>query len=339
MANSHSFQAHSSARNRTIRLTLPHFNLLPQDSILLTMPAASAAPRVSRAAWYRITRISLSLAPLIGVHLALVAILFVPITWVGAILFVVMTRITGLGITIGFHRYLSHHSFRTSRWFQFALAAAGCTALQKGPLWWVIHHRQHHKHSDAEGDVHSPVRDGFWYGHCGWLFANDLMQPDHASVRDLTRFRELVWLDRFWMLPGLLAAAACYLIGGWAGLVYGYCLSTVVIFQITFAVNSVGHLWGPQRFATGEGSRNNWVLGVIAMGDGWHNNHHRAPTSARHGFAWYEFDMAYLMIRMLNQMGIVWGVRQPPAAVLASTNHSLTPAADSGPEMTPQALT
>ncbi len=229
-----------------------------------------------------------------------------------------MTRVTGLGITVGFHRCLSHHAFKTSRWFRFALASAGCTALQKGPLWWVVHHRQHHTHSDAEGDVHSPVVGGFWYGHCGWLFARDLMRPDHATVKDLTRYPELVWLDRLWMLPGLLAAGLCYVAGGWAGVVWGYCLSTVLIFQITFAVNSAGHLWGPQRFDTGEGSRNNPVLGILAMGDGWHNNHHRAPTSARHGLAWYEFDMSYLVIRLLRRVGLVWGVRQPPDAVLAA---------------------
>ncbi len=268
--------------------------------------------------FYRALRIGLSLAPLISVHLALFAIPFVSVTIVSMIILFVMTRISGLGITVGFHRYLSHHAFKTSRVFQFLMAVAGCTALQKGPLWWVIHHREHHKHSDTEQDVHSPVVDGFWYGHCGWLFARDLMKPDHASVKDLMKYPELYWLDRFWMIPGLLAAIACYLIDGTSGLIYGYCLSTVLIFQVTFAVNSVGHRWGPQRYATGEGSRNNWLLGYLAMGDGWHNNHHRAPTSARHGFAWYELDLSYAMIRLLRRCRIVWDVRQPPANVNAA---------------------
>lgn len=280
--------------------------------------AGTLAPSVRSFSLYRVLRIVLSLAPLIAVHLALVALFFVPITWTAFILFIVMTRISGFGITMGFHRYFSHHSFKTSRVFHFLLGFAGCSALQKGPIWWVIHHREHHKHSDTELDPHSPVVESLWYGHMGWLFSNDLMTPDAKDVHDLTRYPELVWLDRLWMLPGLICAAACYLIDGWAGLVWGYCLSTVVIFQITFAVNSIGHRWGPQRFETGEGSRNNWLLGVIAMGDGWHNNHHRAPTSARHGLAWYEFDMAYQMIRLLNAVGIVWGVRQPPRAVLAA---------------------
>ncbi len=282
---------------------------------LLAAPPAPAAPPVT---WYRVVRVGLALVPLVAVHLALVALFFVPVTLAGVVLLVVMTRISGTGITVGFHRYLAHHAFKTSRWFQFALTAAGCTAMQKGPLWWVIHHRKHHTHSDAPGDVHSPVLDGFWFAHLGWLFTQDLSRPGHAGVRDLARFPELVWLDRLWMVPGLLCAAACYAIGGTSGLVWGYCLSTVLVFQVTFAVNSVGHLWGSQRFDTGEGSRNNVVLGVLAMGEGWHNNHHRAPTSARHGFAWYELDLAYLIIRGLRATGLVWGVRQPPAAALAA---------------------
>lgn len=281
------------------------------------LPSSAAAPVAPIPAWYRVARIGLSLGPLIVVHLALAALFVVPVTLVGLVLLFVMTRISGLGITVGFHRYFSHHAFKTSRWFQFLLAVAGCTALQKGPLWWVIHHREHHKHSDTLEDVHSPVVDGFWYGHVGWLFARDLMRPDHAGVKDLTRYPELVWLDRFWMVPGVLAAGACYLIDGWSGLIWGYALSTVLIFQVTFAVNSIGHLWGPQRFATGEGSRNNWLLGFLAMGDGWHNNHHRAPTSARHGFAWYEFDLSYQFIKLLRRCGLAWDVRQPPAGVMA----------------------
>ena len=280
-----------------------------------TTPPAPPAPALT---WYRLARVVLALVPLVAVHLALVALFFVPVTVAAAVLFVVVARVSGVGITVGFHRYLAHHAFKTSRWFQFALIAAGCVAMQKGPLWWVVHHRKHHAHSDVPGDVHSPVLDGFWYAHLGWLFTQDLSRPSHAGVRDLARFPELVWLDRLWMIPGFLAAAACYAVGGAAGLVWGYCLGTVMVFQVTFAVNSVGHLWGRRRFDTGEGSRNNFVLGVLAMGEGWHNNHHRAPTSARHGFAWYEFDQAYLVIRLLRAIGLVWGVRQPPAAALAA---------------------
>ncbi|HEV3386224.1 MAG TPA: fatty acid desaturase, partial [Gemmata sp.] len=132
--------------------------------------------------------------------------------------------------------------------------------------------------------------------------------------------RELVWLDRLWMLPGLLFAAVFFAIGGWGGLVYGYCLGVVALFQITFAVNSIGHLYGPQRFDTGEGSRNNLILGYLAMGDGWHNNHHQMPTSARHGLAWYEFDFSYLMIRLLAFLRLAWDVKQPSPGIMAARN-------------------
>jgi stearoyl-CoA desaturase (Delta-9 desaturase) len=281
------------------------------------LPAAPLIPVSRQATWYRASRIVLSLAPLLTVHLALLAIPFIEWSWWYVVWIVVLTRVIGLGVTVGLHRYFSHRSFKTPRWCQFLLAAAGCSALQKGPLWWAIHHRLHHRHSDDLGDPHSPVMDGFLYGHMGWLFARDLMHPDEKIVHDLTKYPELVWLDRFWMLPGLLLAAACFALGGWGGLVYGYCLSVVLIFQITFAVNSFGHLFGPQRFDTGEGSRNNMLLGYLAMGDGWHNNHHRAPYSARHGFAWYELDMSFMFIRLMRLVGLAWDVKVPSRALMA----------------------
>ena len=283
-----------------------------------TAPAAPLAPTAhTRPTWYRATRVALSLSPLILGHLSLAAIPFVEFTIWSVVAVLVGTRIYGLGITAGFHRYFSHRSFKTTRWFQFLLAAAGCAALQKGPLWWVVHHRLHHKHSDTPNDPHSPVVGGFLHGHMGWLFTQDLMHPDERSVHDLTKYRELVWLDRLWMIPGLLMAGACYAVLGLNGLIYGYCLSVVLVFQVTFAVNSIGHLFGKQRFDTGEGSRNNAVLGYLAMGDGWHNNHHRAPYSARHGFAWYELDMTYQFIKLLGLFRLAWDIKEPPAELRA----------------------
>lgn len=284
------------------------------------MSIASAAEAVilptARREWYRIPRIVLALAPLILVHLALLTIPLIEFSaWYLLVLFV-LSRMAGFGITVGFHRYLAHHSFHTSRAFQFFLAALGCTALQKGPLWWVIHHRLHHQHSDCENDPHSPVVNGFLYSHFGWLFAHDHNHPEYRYVKDLTKFPELVWLDRFWMVPGMVLAAACFLIGGWGWLVYGYCLSTVLVFQVAFAVNSFGHLFGSRRFATPDGSRNNFILGYISFGDGWHNNHHQFPTSARHGMAWYEFDQSYRAIRILERLGLVWDVYRPSAEAI-----------------------
>jgi len=284
---------------------------------LSTATVPLSLPNAHYPGWYRATRIGLSLVPLICVHLALFSIPFIEFSWWYLLWVLVLTRFIGLGITVGFHRYFSHRSFKTPRLIQFCLAVAGCTALQKGPLWWTIHHRIHHRHSDEVGDPHSPVVDGFFYGHMGWLFARDLMRPDQKVVHDLTKYPELVWLDRLWMVPAFLLAGACYAVGDWGGLVYGYCLSVVLVFQITFAVNSIGHLFGPQRFETGEGSRNNFVLGYLAMGDGWHNNHHRAPSSARHGFAWYEFDMSYMFIKAMRLVGLAWDIKQPPPGLMS----------------------
>ncbi len=307
-------------------------------------PAVAVVPK-RRPSLGRVARIAFDLSPLVGVHLALVTLPFIPyfelkFSWMSVLLIFVVTRISGLGVTAGLHRYFSHHSFKTSRWFQFLLGVAGCTAMQKGPLWWVAHHRLHHKHSDKEHDPHSPVRDGFLHGHIGWVFSQDLMDPDPKLTRDLARFPELVWLDKFWMVPGVLLAAACYLIDGWSGVVWGFCASTVLLFQMTFAVNSVGHLWGTQRFDTGDGSRNNWFLGVFGLGDGWHNNHHRAPASARHGFVWYEFDMTYTVIKLWRRMGLVWGVKVPPAEVLrGEQRRKPTGAAETAPATdAPQAV-
>jgi stearoyl-CoA desaturase (delta-9 desaturase) len=281
------------------------------------LPAGSPAPTGIAAVW-RAIRIGLSLSPLLAVHLALLTAVVAAPSALALVLAVGVSRVAGLGVTVGFHRGLTHRSYRTGRLVQFLLACAGCSALQKGPLWWAAHHRLHHAHSDRPGDPHSPVVDGFWHGHMGWLFASDLMYPDPRLVRDLAKYPELVWLDRLWMLPGLLLAAGCYLALGWDGLVWGFCLGVVLVFQLTFAVNSIGHRWGKRRFDTSEGSRNNLALGYLAMGDGWHNNHHRAPTSARHGLAWYEFDMTYRVIRLLARLGLAWEVREPPAAVLAA---------------------
>ncbi len=267
--------------------------------------------------WRRVARNALSATPSVAVHLPLLAIPFVEFSWSYAVWVVVLTMAIGMGITVGFHRCLSHRAFKTSRVVQFGLAVAGCTALQKGPLWWASYHRLHHRHSDSPGDPHSPVLDGFFYSHMGWLFARDLMRPDTRVVHDLRRHPELVWLDRLWMLPGLLLAGTCFAIGDWGGLVYGYCLSVVLVLQLTFAVNSIGHLLGPRRFDTGEGSRNNPVLGYLAMGDGWHNNHHRAPSSARHGFAWYELDVSYVFIRLMKVVGLAWDVKQPPPDLMS----------------------
>jgi stearoyl-CoA desaturase (Delta-9 desaturase) len=249
--------------------------------------------------------------PLLAVYAALLAMPFVQLTWTSVIVMIGLINLRGYAITVGYHRYFSHRAFRTYRWLQFLFGLVGCTAIQRGPLWWALHHRRHHAHSDTPKDVHSPVTNGFWHAHVGWLFDVSSLDPDYRVMRDFTRFPELVWLDRLWMFPGFLLAGACFLLDGWAGLIYGFCLSSVLMMQFAFAVNSFGHLTGPRAYATADGSRNNWVLGFLALGDGWHNNHHRFPRLASHGLRWYEYDPSYLVILALEKLRLVWDVKKP----------------------------
>jgi len=263
-----------------------------------------------------VLRQALSDAPSVLAHFAPFAIPFIDVSVWSVVLALAMLPVAGLGITAGFHRCLAHRAFDTSRAVRFLLAVMGCLAIQKGPLWWVSYHRLHHRHADRAGDPHSPVVGGFWHAHCGWLFARDHTNPDRQMVKDLVAYPELVWLDRLWAIPGLLFACGCYALLGWAGVI-AYGVAVVVTLHITFAINSVAHLFGRHRFETSEASRNNAVLGVLALGEGWHNNHHRAPYSARHGFAWYELDLTYLFVRVLARLGLVWDVKLPPPEVLS----------------------
>lgn len=218
------------------------------------------------------------------------------------------------GITAGYHRYFSHRAFKTSRPVQFALALLGCAATQKGPLWWASHHRRHHAYSDQPGDTHSP-REGFWWSHQGWIFESAAAKTELARVPELAAFPELVWLDRWHVVPPLALAAACYAIDGLPGLVVGYCLSTTLLWHATYTINSLAHRFGSQRYATGDDSRNNLWLALLTLGEGWHNNHHHFMASARQGFYWWEIDLSYYAIRALAAVGLVWDVREPPRRV------------------------
>jgi stearoyl-CoA desaturase (delta-9 desaturase) len=216
-----------------------------------------------------------------------------------------------LGVTAGYHRYFSHHAFKTSRTFQFVLAWLGCAAMHNGPLWWASSHRRHHRYSDRSGDPHSPALGGLWHAHLGWVLSGENDHPDLANVRELARFPELRFLDRFKWLPTLATGAVCALAFGWSGLAWGLGVATTLAFHAPLFVNSAGHVWGSRRFATKDASRNNLVLGVLVLGEGWHNNHHHDPSSARHGLAWWEVDLTYYAIWLLSMLGVVWDVRRP----------------------------
>lgn len=208
-------------------------------------------------------------------------------------------------ITAGFHRYFAHKTFKTNRVFQFILGFLGTASIQRGPIWWAAVHRHHHRHSDTKADVHSPVTKSFYQSHIGWVFDRAYKTVDLPAMKDLTRFPELVWLDRYYLLPPMIYAAFFYLILGWQGVVWGMLVSTVFLWHGTFFVNSLTHVFGRRRFATKDHSRNNWFVALLTLGEGWHNNHHFYPGSVRQGFKWWEYDVSYYVLKALSWVGIV----------------------------------
>jgi stearoyl-CoA desaturase (delta-9 desaturase) len=222
------------------------------------------------------------------------------------------------GITGGYHRYFSHKSYKTSRVFQFVLAWLGCSATQKGPLWWCGTHRRHHAYTDAPGDPHSP-RDGFYYAHQGWVFDAHWQGTPTEMIRDFARYPELRWLNQWHVVPPIALAIACGWFGGLTGVVWGYSVSTVALWHATYSVNSISHVFGFRRYATDDTSRNNPVVALLTFGEGWHNNHHYYQASARNGFRWWEIDVTYYLLRGLAKVGLIWDLREPPAAVLDGT--------------------
>jgi stearoyl-CoA desaturase (delta-9 desaturase) len=251
----------------------------------------------------------------VAMHLSLVFVFFVAVSWKILALAVAGYALRMWAVTAGYHRYFAHRSYKTSRAFQFVLAVLGATAMQNGPLWWASVHRRHHKDSDGPGDLHSPVQRGFWYAHIGWVFDLTLPRPrDESNVQDLMRYPELCWIDGHDWVPLFTYAIFCFVFAGLPGLVWGFVVSTLAVFHATMLINSVAHLWGARRYATGDGSRNNALLAVITFGEGWHNNHHQYMSSARQGFFWWEIDITYYVLKALAWMGVVWGLREPPAS-------------------------
>jgi stearoyl-CoA desaturase (delta-9 desaturase) len=249
--------------------------------------------------------------PFLGMHVACVAVIFTGVHAIDIALCFFLYFIRMFGITGGYHRYFSHRSFKTSRSFQFVLACLGCSALQKGPLWWSAHHRDHHRFSDTEDDPHSPIVKSIWHSHVGWVLSSENDEANMNIVKDLRRYPELVLLDTLHWVPGILLGVLCFLINGWSGLVVGFVISTVLLYHGTFTVNSLCHLFGRRRFNTTDASRNNSFVAVITLGEGWHNNHHHYQGSARQGIYWWEIDVSYYIIKFLYVFGVVWDIRKP----------------------------
>jgi stearoyl-CoA desaturase (Delta-9 desaturase) len=254
--------------------------------------------------------------PFFAMHaFALVAVFFVPFHWSYVVWAVALYYLRMWVVTIGYHRYFSHRTFKTSRVFQFVLAFLAETSAQKGVLWWAANHRHHHRESDQPADVHSPLQDGFWWSHVGWILSDRYTETREEAIRDFARFPELRFLNRWYLLPPTLLAVALALIGGFPLLVWGFFVSTVVLWHGTFTINSLSHVFGSRRYRTTDTSRNNFLLALITCGEGWHNNHHYHQNTANQGWFWWELDLSYYALKVLSWLGIVWDLRKPSDAV------------------------
>lgn len=258
-------------------------------------------------------------------HFACILVIWAGISWFAVIICLVSYVVRMFGITAGYHRYFSHRAFKTSRFFQFMLACLGSSAVQQGPLWWAAHHRDHHRHPDTINDIHSPVMQGFWWSHMGWLLCPKYGATNLRLVPDLAKYRELRFINNFHLLSPAVLAVSLFLVGSWLGgfapglntsgfqlFVWGFIVSTVLLYHGTFTVNSLAHVFGQRPFNTNDNSRNNFLVALITLGEGWHNNHHFYPSSERQGFCWWEIDISHGILKMLSWTRIVWNLRKPP---------------------------
>lgn len=261
-------------------------------------------------------------------HLGCFAVIWVGWSWTAVIAALLLYGFRMFAITAFYHRYFSHRAFRTGRVWQFIMALAGNTSMQRGPLWWASVHRHHHQHSDDEEDVHSPGIRGFWWAHIGWLTSRRNFPTDYSKVKDLAKFPELKFLNRWDQLVPIAFGIALWGTGallerfapglgtnGAQFFVWGFFISTTVLLHATLCVNSLAHTVGSRRFETDDDSRNSLFLALITLGEGWHNNHHRYAFSARQGFYWWEIDISYYLLKMLSWTGLIWDLRRVPDAV------------------------
>ncbi len=270
------------------------------------------------------------------------------VIWVGASSFAVWTAVAlyfvrMFAVTGIYHRYFSHKTYSTSRVGQFFLALWGATTVQRGALWWAYHHRHHHQHSDDPEDAHSPHVHGFLWSHIGWITSRKNFPSDYPPNKDLAKFPELVWLNRFDTVIPILFAIFLFGVGialeafapglGTNGpqlLVWGFFISTTFLFHGTACINSMAHLMGKRRFNTSDDSRNSFILALICLGEGWHNNHHRYQSSTRNGFYWWEIDLTYYGLKALSWTGLIWGLKPVPKSIMeeaARADHAASIAA------------
>lgn len=286
-----------------MRVGLPDTEAPPIDTLQISDP-----PESDRLPHGRINpRASI---PFFVVHLLPLLAIFTGVPATTWILFAVTYWVRMFFITAGYHRYFAHRTFRTGRAFQFVLGVGGGTAVQKGPLWWAGHHRIHHRYADTVDDPHTP-RKGFWWSHAGWILSDDTTPPPDGSMKDFEKFPELRFISRHdWIAPWTLGLV-CFLLQGLPGLLIGFLLSTVALWHSTFLINSLAHVFGSRRYDTADTSRNNFALALLTMGEGWHNNHHRSAWIARQGRRWWEIDMTWYVLVVLEKLHVIWDVKRP----------------------------
>ena len=273
--------------------------------------------------WFRVV-------PFFLMHAICFAAFWVGFSWIALTVTIILYVLRMFAITGFYHRYFAHRTFRTHRVVQFAFACIGAASVQRGPLWWAAHHRNHHINADTVADPHSPQVHGFLWSHMGWFLTSDGFRTDWKRIPDLARFRELRWLDRYDVLMPVALATGLFFLGAWLKhlapqtgvtgaqlLVWGFFVSTVVLFHATVTINSLAHGFGTRRFDTRDDSRNNLWLALLTLGEGWHNNHHFCPGSVRQGFRWWEVDMTYYGLRLLQMFGLVYALKPVPAHVMA----------------------
>ena len=278
--------------------------------------------------------------PFIFLHLGCLAVFWVGISPVAVVAAVFLYLIRMFAITGFYHRYFSHKTFKTSRFMQFLFAVLGNSSMQRGPLWWAATHRHHHKHSDHEEDIHSPVISGFAWSHIGWLTSMKNFPTCYKSIPDLSKYPELVFLNRYdqtvpfaygFLMLGIGWILETYFPGAGTTMgqffIWTFFISTTVLLHGTLFINSLAHVWGRRRYDTDDDSRNSWLLTFITLGEGWHNNHHRYPHSVRQGFRWWEIDPTYYGLKLLSWTGLIWDLRPVPKAVIeeARSHQGLPP--------------
>lgn len=282
-------------------------------------------PSPGRVEWFRVT-------PFFLLHAACLLVFVVGWSWIAVAVACVVYFARVFGLTAFYHRYFSHRAFKTSRLVQFLGALLGNAAGQRGPIWWAAHHRHHHRAADKPNDIHSPIQQGFIWSHMLWFMTREAYGTDHGKVKDWLKYPELRLLERFDFFAPAMLALSMFVLGeviqavwpqsGTSGLqmlVWGFIISTITLYHVTFGINSLAHTYGSRRYETNDDSRNNLWLALVTLGEGWHNDHHHFPSSARQGFRWWEIDISYYVLVAMSWFGLVWDLRPVPAHALEPT--------------------